>query len=30
MVAIFDAAWGSRVMRTLDLVEIVQRLPASN
>ena len=29
MVAIFDAAWGSRVTRTLDIIEVVQRLPIS-
>ena len=27
---IFDAAWGSRVTRTRDIVEVVQRLPNSN
>ena len=26
----FDAAWGSRVTRTRDIVEVVQRLPISN
>ena len=30
LIAIFDAAWGSRVTRTRDIVEIVQRLPNSN
>ena len=27
LIAIFDAAWGSRVTRTRDIVEVVQRLP---
>src|SRR6478672_651850 len=30
LIRIFDAAWGSRVTRTRDIVEIVQRLPNSN
>ena len=30
LIAIFDAAWGSRVTRTRDIVEVVQRLPNSN
>ncbi len=30
LIAIFDAAWGSRVTRTRDIVEVVQRLPISN
>jgi len=29
LIAIFDAAWGSRVARTRDVVEVVQRLPNS-
>ena len=27
LIAIFDGAWGPRVTRTLDIVEVVQRLP---
>jgi hypothetical protein len=30
LIAIFDAAWGSRVTRTRDVVEVVQRLPISD
>ncbi|HKP26522.1 MAG TPA: hypothetical protein VJV39_21820 [Dongiaceae bacterium] len=29
LIAAFDAAWGSRVTRTRDIVEVVQRLPVS-
>ena len=29
LIATFDAAWGTRVRRTRDVVEVVQRLPNS-
>lgn len=30
LIGIFDAAWGSRITRTRDIAEVVQRLPISN